>query len=101
MIFHCVLSKIIIRILGYGNGTVNETKNIFKSKFYFRFKIGDAMSTPTIQDEEAARLREEAAAAVRAANDDRNRRPGSGPPAPPPPLAALFKGYCPPSGNRA
>jgi hypothetical protein len=83
MIPHFVLSKILIRILGYGKGTVNEIKNIFKSNFYFRFKIGDAMSTPTIQDDEAARLAEEAAAAVRAANDDRNRRPGSGPPAPP------------------
>jgi hypothetical protein len=41
------------------------------------------MSTPAIQDDEAARLAEEAAAAVRAARDDRNRRPGSGPPAPP------------------
>ncbi len=40
------------------------------------------MSTPAIQDDQAALLAEEAAAAVRAANEDRNRRPGSGP-APP------------------
>jgi hypothetical protein len=77
------LTKKSIRFLWYGNGTVNETKVSFKKKFYFRFKIGDAMSTPAIQDDEAARLAEEAAAAVRAAQDDRNRRPGSGPPAPP------------------
>jgi hypothetical protein len=92
------LSKKSIRILGYDNSTVNKTKDTLIKKFYFRFKIGDAMSTPTIQDDEAARLPEEAAAAVRAALDDRNRRPGSGPPPPPRHWRRCSNGYCPPSG---
>ncbi len=74
--------KTIIRNQEYGTGTVTEVKNFFKSHLYFRFKIGDTMSTPAIQDDQAALLAEEAAAAVRAANEDRNRRPGPGP-APP------------------
>jgi hypothetical protein len=66
--------------------------SFFYSYFIFRNKPGRKMSanpTPTLQEDQVAKLAEEAAAAVRAAMADRsNRRPGadpaSGAPAKPP-----------------
>jgi hypothetical protein len=70
---------------------------------FFRNKSGHKMSatpTPTLQEDQVARLAEEAAAAVRAAMADRNnRRPGadpaSGASAKPPPPAAQFTRFPP------